>query len=149
MRLISSSRYPLTRLVIPLVKQPKVWGTALAVSCLLVVTGLWLLLAFPMLIIMLMVAIHNSPRLFGQNFCRDVWIDETGFLLQLQEQQLRIPFDHVEQITWHGSNNPPRAKIRLNAKTQQGLVFTFVPDLTDGRTQAKKNIESLNAQLMP
>ena len=132
-----------------MLKQRSVWGTAAAISLLLVVTGLWIVILMVLPGLLLLAAIHRAPDIFFQNFCKDAWIDEGGFLMQLKEEQVAIPFDQVEKITWHGSNNPPRAKLHLNTATPHGSVYTFIPDLTNGRQQAKRDVESLNAKLTP
>jgi hypothetical protein len=148
MKKISSSNYPLTRLVIPIVRQTKVWVPMVLLSLLLVVTGLWLLLVCPLMVLLMMAAIHYSPNIVFTNFCKDAWVNDTSILLQFKQDQVCIPFNQIQAITWHGSNNPPRARITLKTATQFGLVFTFIPDLTGGRNQAKKTIETLNNQLV-
>ena len=144
MQKISSSNYPLTRLVIPVLRKPKVWSPVVILMILLVITGLWILLLPLILVLLLLAAIHFSPGIVFQNFCKDVWVDDKELLLHLKEDQVHLPFDQIEKITYHGSNNPPRAKITLRAANQFGSVFTFIPDLTSGRQQAQKNIEALN-----
>ena len=137
----------MTRLLIPQfpdMKRPGVRWAMIAGGIFLLVTGLFVLLMVPAA---LLAAIHFAPNVVFKNFCRDVWLHEKGLLLQLKERQICIPFDLVEKITWHGSNNPPRAKIMLNAAGPYGSVFTFVPDLTEWRNRARKMVEELNAKL--
>ena len=147
MQRISSSTYPLTRDLIPKLKQPSVWGTALVVALLLVVTGLWISIFALLPALLLLMVIHRGPHIFLQNFCEDAWIDDHGFRLNYRNEEIDIPFENVEQVTWHSSNNPPRAKIVLSTPLPHGSVFTFVPDLTQGRHQARKNVESLNSMI--
>ncbi|MEZ6032882.1 MAG: hypothetical protein R3C17_07305 [Planctomycetaceae bacterium] len=144
MQKVSSSNYPLTRLVIPVLSKPKVWATCVVLMILLVISGLWLLLLPMFLLLSLFAAIHFSPNIVFNNFCKDVWADDTELLLQLKEEQVRLPFDQIEKVTYHSSNNPPRAKITLKTANRFGSVFTFIPDLSSGRQQARKNIEALN-----
>ncbi|MEM8865178.1 MAG: hypothetical protein AAGF31_06475, partial [Planctomycetota bacterium] len=62
-------------------------------------------------------------------------------------EQLRLPFEYVQNVTYHGSNNPPRAKIHLKQAGPHGMLYTFVPDLSSGRRQARTNVDLLNAKL--
>ncbi|MCA9231063.1 MAG: hypothetical protein KDA57_10450 [Planctomycetales bacterium] len=149
MQKLSSPNFPLTRNLVPILQQRSVWGAAAAISLLLIVTGMWILLFMVLPAVLLLALIHLSPDLSFKNFCKDVWLDDDGFLLQVKEEQVRISFAQIEKITWHGSNNPPRAKLWLNTATPHGSLYTFVPDLAGGRHQAKRNIESLNAKLAP
>jgi len=137
----------MTRLIMPLLRRQKVWIPMTALALLLVLVGLWILLLPFILAMALLLAIHFSPRIVFSNFCQDVWASESELLLQLREEQIRLPLEHIEKITYHSSNNPPRAKITLKSANQFGSVFTFIPDLSGGRRQAKKNIEMLNARL--
>ncbi len=117
------------------------------VAVLMLITGLCVLLIMPLMVAAFLAAIHLAPNVVFQNFCKDVWMDNKGFLLQLKEQQIQVPFEQVQKITWHGSNNPPRAKITLASSGPYGLVYTFIPDLTAGRQHARQMIESLNERL--
>ncbi len=147
MQKISSSDYPLTRRVIPVFIKPKVWWPLVILMILLVITGLWLLLLPLFLVLSLFAVVHFSPNIVFRNFCKDVWADDKELLLQLTEEQVRLPFDQIEKFTYHSSNNPPRARITLKTANQFGSVFTFIPDLTSGRQQARKNIEALSRKL--
>ena len=147
MQKISSSNYPLTRRVIPVFIKPKVWWPLVILMILLVITSLWLLLLPLFLVLSLFAVVHFSPNIVFRNFCKDVWADDKELLLQLREEQVRLPFDQIEKLTYHSSNNPPRARITLKAANQFGSVFTFIPDLTNGRQQSRKYIEALGKKL--
>lgn len=145
MQLISSSSYPLTRLLLPRLPDLKSFRVRFAISAVLLVfvlTGLWPLLILPMMPVALLTIIHWSPRFAFHNFCLNVWLDQNDIVLQCDEERIRLPIAEIQQITWHGSNNPPRAKIQLAS----GTVYTFVPDLSAGRVQARKMIEDLHRQ---
>jgi len=99
MQIILSSKYPMTRLLIPQLPDMKRSGVRCAViagGIFLLVTGLFVLLLLPAA---LLAAIHFAPNVVFKNFCRDVWLHEKGLLLQLKERQICIPFDLVEKIT--------------------------------------------------
>lgn len=147
MQRISSPNYPLTRDLIPALKKPKVVLVGLGAALLLLVTGLWILLAIPLTILLLLVAIHHSPNVVFTNFCQDAWIEDDGLLLQLKDEQVRVPFQQIREVTWHGSNNPPRAKVWLKSPNEHGDCYTFVPSLFVGHAKAKENVLALNARL--
>ena len=94
----------------PKLRQRTVWVTALVAAALLVATGLGLLLVALLPALLLLAAIHYSPNVVLQNFCQDAWLDDTRIHLQLKQERIDITFNQIEKITWHGSNNPPRAK---------------------------------------
>lgn len=146
MQRISSPHYPLTRQLLPILKQRSVLIAAGTVTLLLVVSGMWILLTMPLMVLMLLLVIHQAPNIVLQNFCQDAWVDEAGILLQRKDEQIHLPNEQIEKITWHGWNNPPRAKIHLKSATPQGSLFTIVPDLAKGRRAARENIEKLNAE---
>ncbi len=146
MQKISSSHYPLTRLLLPHLSVLRRRGVQLAIAALVllsVLTGLWPLLLLLLLPMGLLLAVHHAPNIVYQNFCRDAWLGDEEFVLQLKDQTIQIPFAQVQAITWHGSNNPPRARIVLKSTGPYGQVFTFIPDLTHGRSGAKALVESL------
>lgn len=147
MQRLSAANYPLTRNLVPQLKQRSVLIPAAVVSLLFIATGLWILLTPAIPLLLLITLIHNAPNYAFQNFCRDAWLDDDALMLQFKEEQLRIPFEQIEKVTWHGSNNPPRAKVWLRSATHHGTMFTFVPDLAKGRQQAKKNIEAIHEKV--
>lgn len=150
MHRISSSTFPLTRLLVaqlPDFRSRPLQLGGLCLLLLLIFTGLWPLLFLLVPPVALLSAIHWAPRFAFQNFCRDVWLDGEEIVVQCAAQRLRIPLSQVRQITWHGSNNPPRARIHLNSENIGSTVYTFIPDLSDGRVQARKMIENLHQRI--
>ena len=147
MQRVSSEKYPLTRLLLPLLPDLRQRRLQLAIAAVVITalaTGLVLLLLPLLLLAGLLTIIHKAPNVVFQNFCQNCWVDESGFLVHLREQEIRIPFDQVEMVTWHGFNNPPQARITLAKVGPNGSVFTFVPDLSQGRNSARKMIQALN-----
>jgi hypothetical protein len=147
---ISSSTFPLTRWLVSRLPDFRSRPLQLGVSSLLLIlilTGLWPLLFLLVPPVALLLAIHWAPRFVLQNFCRDVWLDGEELVVQCAEQRFCIPLSQVQQITWHGSNNPPRARIRLKSEGSDTTVYTFIPDLSAGRVQARKMIENLHQRI--
>lgn len=44
-------------------------------------------------------AIHYAPNVVLQNFCQDIWQEETGLLLQLTLERIPVASDQIEKIT--------------------------------------------------
>jgi len=146
MQRISSANYPLTRLIVPhllFLRRRSVQVAVLGLVVMIALCGLWLFLLPLLLPIILLVAIHQAPNFVFRNFCKDVWLGDGELVLQLKENTLRIPLAQVQSVSWHGSNNPPRVRVTVASTDQTDQVFTFVPDLTHGRSHAKALIETL------
>lgn len=151
MQRISSANYPLTRLILPHLSFLRRRSVQLAIAVavvLLVASGLVLLLLPMLLPIALLTAIHQAPNYVFRNFCEDVWIGDGELVLQMKDNLFRVPWDQVQSITWHGSNNPPRVRITVATPGYADKFFTFVPDLTNGRAKAKVMIENLRNQIL-
>jgi hypothetical protein len=153
MKKISSSNYPLTRLLHPfieLVRRPVVLGGMALVLLGIVGVGLWILLLPLAVPILLLIAIHHAPYLVLQNFCEDVWFDEEArqFIARRKSKTWTIPFTQVHDLTWHPSGNPPRVKIHVKQGIAPGTIFTFIPELAHGRQKAQVMIAELKTELL-
>ncbi|MEZ6126475.1 MAG: hypothetical protein R3C49_25415 [Planctomycetaceae bacterium] len=144
MHRISSPNYPLTRLLLPHLSGRLVQLIATTIAAVLIAAGLFLLLIPVFMAAILLTLIHFAPSVVQKNFCPDVWTDEGDFVLNFRGQNIRIPFDGVRKLSWHPSNNPPRVRMSLTCPDRNGDVYTFIPDLKNGREAARKAIEQLN-----
>jgi hypothetical protein len=112
------------------------------------VTGLWLLVLPPLLLVTVFIgASYASFELRFTNLALNVW-DGGDFLeIERRGEMQRIPLEHFVDVTYRGTNNPPRALLTLRTPCRWGERLTFIPDLSGGRPRARKLVEQLNHRI--